>query len=58
MEIKYLNPEKNIFEECLHIGVVAGQLTLISGTNVRFPYLWRLNTNLFEHCEQHMDARA
>ena len=44
MEIKYLDPEKKIFEGCLYMGVAAGHLTQISWTNVHFPYLFRLNT--------------
>ena len=65
MEIKYL---EKIFEGCLYMGVAAGHLTNISGTNVRFPYLWRLDTKfsffsqavleMFEQYQQQTDARA
>ena len=30
MEIKYLDPEKKIFEGCLYMGVASGHLTQIS----------------------------
>ena len=39
-----MDPEKKIFEGCLYMGVAAGHLTQISGTNVRFLYLWGLDT--------------
>ena len=44
MQIKCLDPEKKIFEGCLYMGEATGHLTQILGTNVRFPYLWRLDT--------------
>ena len=52
------------FEVCLYMGVAA----IPSWANIRFHYLWRLDTKfgffsqavyeMFEHCERQTDLRA
>ena len=55
--IKYLDPEKKIFEGCLYMGEAAGHLTQISGTNVHFPYLGCFSIANSRWTPEHKDRR-